>query len=265
MTFGNDTARAWMEYGRSHAKHKSLWDGSLAFATIGPQPIHPTKAIDFSGRNNHGTLTNGPTWEQSSLRGQAFSSVRFDGSDDSISIVNGFANSISQLDKHAISVWIKPTILGYATFIHVPGTVYKLQLYTTNGMYWRCGANYRTYSLKLKLNQWNSIICVKTDVGDSGDLYLNGSRQVSFYGSLGNTPSVADLSIGGTEYYFNGSIAAVGIHRRILTPNEIATLATHPLEAYRVEVPRYYFFGTTAATHLWPWQIRRMRRTAGAR
>lgn len=262
----NDIARAWLEYGRSYARYPSLWDGSLALATLGPQPIHPTKAIDFSNRGNHGTLTNGPTWEQSSLQGQAFPSVRFDGSDDSMSIVNGFANSISQLDKHAISIWIKPTTLNYATFIHVPGNVYKLQLYSTNGMYWRCGATYRTYFFTLALNRWNGIVCVKTNTGDSGDLYLNGSRQVSFYGGLDNTPSAADLSIGGTEYYFNGSIAAVGIHRRVLTPNEIAILATHPLAAYETVRPKYWMFpSTSAATHLWPWQIRRMRRTAGSR
>lgn len=59
-----------------------------------------TKATDFSGNNNTGTLTNGPTWTD----GRFGKAVSFDGTDDYVNIA-----SMSGLSSSAITVsaWVK--------------------------------------------------------------------------------------------------------------------------------------------------------------
>ena len=57
-------------------------------------------ARDASGNNNHGTLTNGPTWAQ----GKNGTALQFDGKDDYVSVPNN--SSLNIADNITIEAWI---------------------------------------------------------------------------------------------------------------------------------------------------------------
>ena len=62
-----------------------------------------------------------------------------------------------------------------------------------------------------------------------------------------------------------GMIADSLYYNRDLAPDELTWLANPANRLYVPDTRRVVWFPSDATTHLWPWQIRRRRRTSGAR
>ena len=282
----DDIARAWLEYGKEYAKYPSLWDSSLAFAS-GPLRPEGGTLRDYSGRTGGAAWSVGagdvPKYTQSSVRGQAFWAGSYDGSNDlataaSLS-VSGSLTWCAWLNFTAAQTDAYPGILTQTSNDLAQG--FSLNVYTGVGAdlnkVYAVASDGTNVALALSsaaaINTgWRHAACILDRAAQTLSLYLDGVLQgtpasTSVVGSMVNTKS---LRIGAREATipienFKGLISSTCVHYRVLTGSEISILATHPLAAYETVRPKYWTFPTTAATHLWPWQIRRSRRVRGHR
>jgi hypothetical protein len=172
------------------------------------------------GRNGTCTTTACPNLT-TGMRGKAY---RFDGSNDYITVTNGFANTISGDDSHTVSIWFKANSLSNSPVLlsNSIGT-YFLEVAPT-AIYWYVGGTFRSYPKTYPLDTWNHISIVKTSAGDNGNLYFNG-QLLTYTDTIGSTPtSSSDLLMGkysSGSYFFNGSIDEVMIWNRALSAEEV--------------------------------------------
>ena len=188
-----------------------------------------TTWTDLSKQENHGTLTNGPTFDSANA-----GSIVFDGTNDYVSITRN-----SSITPNYISVcgWIKINSKSSNQFLlALPRSV--------NG-----GASYMMYySLSLdgfvayaRTNSTGTIQTTSTFSPDTGRWYFlsmtsNGSNLILFidgefeaslsFSSVLEYSGSTVLRIGsydnqGTPTYTNGNIALTQIYNRALTPDEI--------------------------------------------
>jgi len=268
MVESSTVVRAWKEYGRQYAKYPSLWDGSLAFAS---GPLEPEGATlrDYSGRTAGATWSVGagdvPKYVQGSVRGQSFWAGKYDGTNDhlrtSVTSINTTSFSVvawsSVLSVGATQMIVQKSYQGgsyIGTFelkVHPVGIIaasvrtsespYSLSAYTAGkvvasvpffaGIIWT-GSN-----LSVILN--NEVVTVsgagKTVIQEAWYLH---------YGCWSNT-NPTQPPITGEKDYLSGYIGPSNLYNRVLTTNEIAILAQHPLAAYETVRPKYYIFDTT--------------------
>jgi hypothetical protein len=226
---------------RTELRYPGLWRGCVGAWNPGLGPTGLTLR-DWSGRGNHGTLTNGPTYQISSEK----YSVDFDGVNDYVSISSGFTKLLSANNNHTISMWFAVDSFANLPMLFSDNSTataanYFIELAAT-AIYWGT-SSFRTYSgISLSTGQWYHICVVKTGSGDSGDLYLNGVLQSSFTGSIGNTLTAsADLQFGIYANVFvplNGRIDDVMIHHARLSGQQIRQLASRRGIAYELEPRR---------------------------
>jgi len=188
-----------------------------------------TIAYDYSGNNNNGTLTNGPTWTQGKV-GQALS---FDGVNDYVNILyNPNLNVVN--NKFTIAMWLNMNtpadrgrqILGKFSYL---GSGYYVFMYSGEnrisfgfhggGSVWISKSNDITY------NQWQ-YIAVTLD-GNIMKVYLNGTLN-SMRNDVGTVGTdTIDLTIGGyVPAYVVGNkfIDEVRIYNRALSDAEIQAI-----------------------------------------
>jgi hypothetical protein len=140
-------------------------------------PRNGTTWYDISGNNNHGTLTNGPTFSNDN---QGY--IDFDGSNDYVTIPDS-SNWDFGTGEFSIEMWIylngaqPANYSGYiGTFqskwpasgwviMNSPGT--NMRSYSNDGTY------ETTISTNVTLNAWNHIVLTK--VSNTGYMYVNGS------------------------------------------------------------------------------------------
>ena len=189
-------------------------------------PGSGTTWTDLSGRNNNGTLTNGPTFDADNG-----GSVVFDGSNDFIdgpSISNQFTADIT------VEAWIKINTRS-ADWVRIAGTgtqsggagnrTFGLWIATTGRLLWqRYGgqdpAIYPTTPI-LSTNTWCHVAA--TTSGSSHVLYLN-SLSIGTATAAGPwTASGVNITIAyaGIHTYHNGNISNVKLYTRALTAAEI--------------------------------------------
>lgn len=200
-----------------------------------------TSANDNSGNNNHGTLTNGPTWTASGRFGSA---IAFDGSNDLVNVND--ANSLDLTNGMTLEAWVYPTNLtGYKTIISKERATnaFAYTLAANNSTSGsanqrpnariRIGSNNRivTGTSKLPLNTWTHI--ATTYDGAIMRLYINGV-QVSTLATTGNITTTTNmLRIGGSPnlgaQYFAGRIDEVRIYNRALSAAEVQTDMNTPV------------------------------------
>jgi hypothetical protein len=268
----------FLHYPPKYRKHRSLWDTSVA-AAFGPLLPNEQTTNNVPGLADRSLNTAGAVWSvgagdvpkytQDSLRGQAFTAGRYDGIND----VNPLGKSINFVGRtHAFSVfaWIKTTTTGGKNVVaraSSENSQFQLSL-GFDGVYANVGG---TVSYSTDINtvdgNWHHI-GFTAPASATGLLFYGDGSRLAFAGGTGAIGTVTidrDVVIGARTHtdnatyavLFNGLIAGVRMHSRVLTPNEIATLALGPLEAYRVEVPRYYDFPSTPTTAPWLWAARR--------
>ena len=186
---------------------------------------------DVSGNNYYGTLTNGPTYD-SSMGGN----IVFDGSNDYISIIDGYTNIIKNNNNWTVSLWFKANDLSNYPVLLSVGTgqlsYYDLFLEVgPNQVYFAAGGGAGVNflynpSTTLTTNTIYNITFIKTGT-TTGKVYVNGSEisLITFGTGLGAMPnSNADFKIGdfkSSGYTLNGNIYQTLIYNRSLSSTEI--------------------------------------------
>lgn len=277
-------AARWQQYGPSRAKYKSLWDSSLVLATLGPQtdkewktPAGGRGSKDYSGRNNIGTLTNGPTWTNGSYRGAGFQAVSFDGTDD---IMTTPSPSLTGITDFAVSAWIKFANLSVARriasrYVNTTASQGWLLFISSSGLFLDGRESAAAYLSSgaggiPANNTWHHVVGQKR--GTRWEVWLNGSLGSGASVGTGTTVFAAnELSFGGGlhsygNYYSAQLLSDCRAYTRTLTTPEIRALALHPNAAYEVEVPTFVSFaGTGGAPSASPWwYVRRPSQVIGS-
>jgi prepilin-type N-terminal cleavage/methylation domain-containing protein len=187
-----------------------------------------TTAVDSSGYNNTGTLTNGPTWKTQTdcKRGGClqFSSVAGN-------YIDCGTNSVLLGDVYTISFWIKTNggdanVVVYwnanGRGIRVPHADNRPIIYLGSG-------NFRYFSSTPSAidNSWHHVVAIitgnnQTDINNSS-MYLDGSSLSVAWGSSDTTTDAKTLfqiARGG----FNGYLDDIRIYNRVLSEAEVKAL-----------------------------------------
>ncbi len=190
---------------------------------------------DASNNGNHGALS-GPTWSTAGRYGGALS---FDGVDDRV-VVND-ADSLDLTTRVTLEAWVRPTLASGAwrtVIAKNAGTTLAYTLYgnrNTNvpAVEFHNGTRLRAVNgtAQLPLNAWSHLAA--TYDGETLRLYVNGAQvgQLASAGSI--VTSTGALWIGGNSVWsewFAGLIDDVRIYNRVLTPAEIQTDSTTPVQ-----------------------------------
>jgi hypothetical protein len=271
-------ADRWRQYGRSRAVHPTLWDGSLVLATLGPQTTSErTTCRDYSGRNNHGTLTGAahlPTWSNQSYRGQAFPGVTCDGSEDYIALPSCACFDISTVatSPFTLAMWVFPTALPTGTdgkCLFSIGTLayrsFNVLLEAAGKMWFVASTNGTSWTINSKttsavaINRW-SCLTVTRNASGVYSAYIDASNAGGSFTNASNlnldsfSAKIAGVYSAIANWQTTGVCAATCFAARVLTLAEIRILARHPLAAYAVRLPEYFTFtGAPSSAKYWMW------------
>lgn len=193
-------------------------------------------AYDFSGRENHATISGAMQGQPGLLSTTAYS---FDGVDDYLSVSSDTAWA-------GIRDW---TIAFWARFEDVP-TTYSTSLYNTDDVRnnsgdgglqvrpdsqrlrawidWNSGGGDVFSDATIQPDRWYFITVQSDGRVDEGRLYLDGTLDASASGVAGNLGGSGQaLEIGGnnnTDNFHSGSIWDFRLYDRVLSASEIQTL-----------------------------------------
>jgi hypothetical protein len=203
-------------------EYPQLWRGLVgAWAPC----LGPTGATlrDWSGRANHGTLTNmdaGTDWLMSSGY-----SLDFDSSDDYVLTTNTDTSN-----TFTLAAWIRPTtVSGVKGILVADTTAYRRGVWVFDGaIYGQSGISADTFMAgSVSANAWQHV-AMTVDQGVRRQLYVNGK---SVYDTTvsGTVPScTVPYNIGrssGNEQYFSGLLDDVRTYSRALNASEVAILS----------------------------------------
>lgn len=200
-----------------------------------------SKANDISGRNNRGTLTNGPIWNNQNLA--------FDGTDDYVNTGKALSNFISA-STGSVSIWIKPTGVsptvtnswlgqGIITDANISGTtagymgIYRGIIGGLDRIWLlNYDANEDKVGIPYTNDQWIHVVWVHS--GGNLLAYANGVLVGSI--ASGDTGGLLSTLAIGAAYnvqgaqgrYFNGSLDDVRVYNRALSHQEVKILYETP-------------------------------------
>ncbi len=184
------------------------------------------------GTGNNGVLNNMNNADWVTGQPGFGNALDFDGTDDFVHIANGFTDFLSGNSTNTLSMWFYArSVAGDPVILDAEdGAQYDYFLEFSGGLkaYYGVGNVYRSYTgSPPSLNTWHQWVLTKTGAGDNGDLYLDGTKLLTFGGSLSSTPSVtSDLLLAKyrSGYNFNGLIDDLAIWNRNLSDTEVADL-----------------------------------------
>lgn len=231
---------------RAHALGLSKAASKLGL--VGYWPMNEgtgTKAGDFSGNDNTGTLTGTPTW----VKGKLGSGLNFTGYSHYVQIND--ANSLDATSEVTLSAWIN--LSAYADGQPIISKANNYQIQATGGnvriVWYDSGTTAYEISVTApSANAWHHIVGVV-----SGDLpsalYIDGVLQSS-------TPAVLSLGVSriltndvflgtGTGGGYIGSIDEARIYNRALSAAEIVAL-------YKTGAATYKTASNTGLVSYWP-------------
>ncbi len=191
-----------------------------------------TLARDYSGYQNNGTLTSGPTW----VSGRYDYGVNFNGT-DYIDVPTTFGIPTGNM-PYTIAAWFKVDAFSGAQGIVGWGNwgttnqvnALRLQQDVCGGSnlgvrnYWQSN-DLGACTSYTAVGGWSHLAA--TFDGVTRIIYLNGTQIASDTPSGHNVPNSSNFRIGSTNNgeYFNGTIDEVKIYNRSLSVSEIQTLA----------------------------------------
>ena len=208
-------------------------------------PGSGTTWYDSSGYDNHGTLTNGPTYNS-----ENGGSIVLDGADDYIDFSSGVVDS--SYTALTVEVWFNTLTSGTECLVE-NGSSYLLNSFymfkensTQLTFLVQSGAAYnvRFCSTTYSTNTWYHFVGVWS-AGVSPNIYLNGVlKNGTLQGNAGGDGTISTLRDGNAnlnlgrrpyltgQYYFEGSIPSSRIYNRALSSAEI-------LQNYNATKERY--------------------------
>jgi hypothetical protein len=244
--------------GRGTAKYPELWDGCVGAWNPGLGNTG-LSLRDWSGNQNNGTLTNGPTWGVSDGR----QAVSLTGA--SSQWVDAGASLPCQLQTFSAAFWVNPGTqvdVSYNGLLGYGRNGWQISHQRSNNTIvfaksWIAATSQA--AITVTQNIWTHITITCRDV--------SGTKTVVFYknGVLVSisTPFVQNFTFGETtsqlaigreagptgpqDTFFTGYLDDVLVYKRALSPNEIRTLAQRPGIAYE-RAPRKFYSLPSAAS-----------------
>lgn len=229
--------------------YPELWRGCVgAWAPcLGPTGL---TLRDWSGRQNHGTLTNmvpGDDWVVSGGR----YALDFDGVNDFVSI----ASILESTGQLTVTAWARQTasisLAVYAVFASsdAAGAILPFQIESYQGRWgfiWGASPYVRLQqAANLIVNRWQHLALTRSGTTGSWSywFYVDGIEQISGTTSI-NPGSAQPMAIGRNgnraAQFFPGTISDLRIYNRALAANEIRLLANRRSVAYEMQEPRFY-------------------------
>jgi hypothetical protein len=228
--------------GRGTALHPELWRGCVGAWNPG---LGNSGLVlrDWSGNQNNGVLTNGPTWGVSDGR-QALS---FDGSNDSIDIPH--SRSLSNLSAMTVALWINPESITNSPVIIGKSTgtgSWYLQYY---------GGSLKIYfSDILRGTIGTPTLGAYSHVGFSYDgtsvvPYLDGVKgtATSMTGTVSTGTGIMRIGgyVGGLTYYQAGSFYDVLVSNKAWSASQFRVQSQRPGIAYELAPRKIYSIPVT--------------------
>lgn len=222
------------------SENSDLTSGLVGLWSFNGADVSGTTAYDRSGQGNNGTLTNGPTVTAGKI-GQA---LRFDGSDDYVSLGSNRAGATKNAITVSYVTWVKPTAFqDYGNF-------YRESV--NSSTFWRFACGFRSTGkpvcggrapdgqslaewrsdTAVSLNEWHHFAATVDVSTDTVQIYIDGILQTNeangtFTNAVFDNTNSHSISIGatsaGTER-FTGDIDEVRVYNRVLSATEIWNL-----------------------------------------
>jgi hypothetical protein len=193
---------------------------------------------DQSGNQNHGTLTNGPTWAAS----QGKYAMSFDGVDDYVDLGNSTQYKLGLSNSFSICAWADITIGSSNRVIMGNGFStkgYHVRLTTANTIRFivlSTGSDFVFSDSSVITSRWHHVAGVWNKTNTI--VYVDGICFAGFTvgGTLGDFAVTTNLFIGQSENtgFALGKIDDSRFYNRALSPDEIRTLATRRGIAYEM-------------------------------
>ena len=176
-----------------------------------------TTAYDSSGNNNHGTLTNGPTWTSGVTSG----ALQFDGD---VAHVEVGASDVPLPWTAAFILKRIDSSKGAVRLMDSPAGSLRLEQwnYTNKVGFTKYGVSDYTFNYYAPVDEWIHIVWVADST--STRLYVDGVQE----GTNANKINCPMTRIGGTRDSIVGPVDDIRIYDRALSPEEIAILASLP-------------------------------------
>lgn len=211
------------------------WDsplnrGLVSWWLAGENPYWGGSLFRDLCQRNHGTLTNGPTWQGASGRPGGWGSLSFDGNNDCVTVSN--TASLEGMPTLTIAVWARQISGGAGSFgrlIEKNGTgVYVMLYHSINNTYegYVNGTIVSSASGSAVLNKWQHVTMVYD--GANIQLYVDGNPSGSAAALTGSVATNGnDVLIGNRpslDRGFDGNIDNLKIYARALSASEVSAL-----------------------------------------
>ena len=222
------------------SENSDLTNGLVGLWSFNGADVSGTTAYDRSGQGNNGTLTNGPTVTTGKI-GQA---LRFDGSNDYVSLGSYRAGVTKNASTVSYVAWVRPTAFeDYANFYRES---------TNSNTFWRFTCGFRSTgkpvcggrapdsqslaewrgNTAVSLNEWHHFAATVDVPTDTVQIYIDGVLQTNeangtFTNAVFDNTDSHSISIGSTSAAterFNGDIDEVRVYNRALSATEIWNL-----------------------------------------
>jgi len=198
-------------------------------------------AVDYSGGDNHGTITGDPQW----VDGYAGGALEFDGSED---LVETAYAGITGTNSRTVSAWIKTATLGEIASwgINSTGQKWIFRVQNSNGtngaIRVEVNGGYQVGMTDLRDDQWHHVAAVLSDDGTPDvteiSLYVDGEQELisANQSTAIDTAASGNVRIGEAPWHnrpFTGLIDDVRIYNKPLTQDEIKqVMRVDPLLAW---------------------------------
>ena len=203
-----------------------------------------TTAADSSGHNNSGTLSGSSfSFDNSAVNGRFNGALNFDGSNDYISLGQGYANLKGGM---TISVWAYPTaVKSWSRFVDMGNGEYNSNIVfgrrgSSNDLFFEAydrdnsGGQVRAENV-IQLNSWQ-LFTVTLDIDGSVAIYKNGvlvsSGQTAVPTNIERMYNYIGRSNWSADSYYQGRMDDVRIYNYALTNTEVNRLYQYGGQAY---------------------------------
>lgn len=237
-----------INYGQPINLQSPLNRGLVGWWLALPQRMGGGRLLDLCKPGNHGTLTNGPTWQSASGRPGGFGSLLLDATNDYVSLTSQSLGTV-----HSVAAWVNITTTGG---IFNGATYVEYMLYTdaTNITYYVSGG-YAGAAAHGGLTGWHHIATTRN--GTAVEVFKNGvslgtptllNNAAATLTGLGNTAGG-----GGTK--FGGNIDDLRVATRVWSADEIRQIYNDSRTGYPqtlcfLSTKTYFLPLTTVATSL---------------